>query len=321
MNGESLTWRFEVQVHGREGWLPYDSELWPFEPPWHDCLGVHRLDDCWDEPLEVATRELDEALSTLAGLGVEIGVAAARIVLWRGDGTDGDANIMLTATDEEMATGRLRYAVNDVRRALHAVDEARTRLRDQILLADKALLGRNTIARETEGALTRRLVLQLLAGYDLVREITHMLPRDWERFPPSEAESPWDYSNHLGPYWCGPAVLTLESTGEVKIRLVDRYGPDEPDVHEASREEIERHDAEARHRIREHATTVWSTVHSQGWRLTTPEGVEASLDDLANARSFRSLLIGKRPTTPPARASARQHPVTSGGSPVTPSVP
>ena len=84
MHVESLIWR-SSPVHVRAGWLPYDRDMWPIEPRWPDCLGVQRLDDCWDNPLDIATRELDDALRSLAGLGVEIGVVAARFMLWRGE--------------------------------------------------------------------------------------------------------------------------------------------------------------------------------------------------------------------------------------------
>ncbi len=293
MHGESLSWRFEVRVHGRAGWLPYDRDLWPIEPRWPDCLGVQRFDDCWDNPLDIATREFDDALSTLAGLGVEIGVVAARIMLWRGESTTGDAAIVLTATDEQMTVGRLRYAVNDVRRAIELVDEARTRLRDQIVAADHAFVGRNQIARETEGAWTRRLVLQFLAGYDLVREFTRMLPHSWERSAPCDAEQPWDHSRHLGPYWCGPVVLELEPAGEVKIGLVDRYRPDQPDLEEASEEELETLATDSRLRIHEHALSVLSTVQ-RGYQLTTPQGAVAGLEDLVKTSPFQRLLIRRQ---------------------------
>jgi hypothetical protein len=244
-------------------------------------------------PLDIATRELDDALSTIAGLGVEIGVVAARIMLWRGESTTGDPVIVLTATDEQMTVGRLRYAVNDVRRALELVDEARTRLRDQIVAADQAFVGRNNIARETEGAWTRRLVLQFLAGYDLVREITRLLPHSWERSAPPDAEPPWDHSRHLGPYWCGPVVFELEPAGDVKIGLVDRYRPDQPGLEEASEEELETLTTDSRRRIHEHALSVLAAVQ-RGFQLTTPQGAVAGLEDLVKASPFQRLLIRRQ---------------------------
>lgn len=72
------------------------------------------------------------------------------MLVWEGDTTAGEPVVVLRATDEQLALGRLRRAAGEVHHALNLVEQARRRLRAQVIESNTVdRLGRNQIARET----------------------------------------------------------------------------------------------------------------------------------------------------------------------------
>jgi hypothetical protein len=177
------------------------------------------------------------------------------------------------------------------------------RLRNQVI-AEIGHLGRNQIAREIEGAWTRRLILQFLAGYDLIRVILRVLPRDWPRSSPSrDGVPPEDRAahgeEHLGPYYCGPACLTLDATGRVALRLIDIGGPEDPRATSpwTTEEEIEDYERGAAARAFAQAEKIVPLLHRAGFHLTTAEDKEARATDLADTWHYGSLTVSKSTVT------------------------
>lgn len=297
--GGPITWRFEVQRCDGAEWTPIDGELLGEDDLWDDHIGTHDMPECWDDPLEFARNELEGVLGRLAADCRQLGVTRSRIVLWTREAAEGDAAIVIQATDEQMAIGRLLAAADEVKEALRGVESARRRLRNQVI-AEIGQLGRNQIAREIEGAWTRRLILQFLAGYDMIRVILRVLPHDWPRsssssdgLPPEERAAPGD--EHLGPYYCGPACLMLDATGQVALRLIDIDGPEDPRVtgRRGAENEIEDYERGAAARAFAKAEKIVPLLHLAGFHLTTAEGEEARVTDLADTWQYGSLTVSK----------------------------
>jgi hypothetical protein len=297
--GGPITWRFEVQRCDGAEWTPLDSELLGEDDLWDDHIGTHDMPECWDDPLEFARNELEGVLGRLAADCRRLRVPRARIVLWTRETAEGDPAIVIQATDEQMAIGRLHAAGDEVKEALRGVESARRRLRNQVI-AEIGYLGRNQIAREIEGAWTRRLILQFLAGYDMIRFILRVLPRDWPRskpryyeVPPEERAAPGD--EHLGPYYCGPACLMLDATGEVALRLIDVDGPEDPRATDpcATEDDIEDYERGAAARAFANAEKIVPMLHRAGFHLTTAENKEARVTDLADTWQYESLTVSK----------------------------
>ncbi|WP_154697866.1 hypothetical protein [Lentzea guizhouensis] len=289
-----------MQLHDTPAWIPYELELWLShgEPEWRDCLGVHEMTDCTDDPVEVATRQLDESLEVLAGYGRRIGIRGVRIIMWTGPNTDGGPDIVIPATREQMALGRLRDTVSDVEVALREVENARTRLRNQMVESDTIDgLGRNTIARTTEGALARRLVLQFLAGHDLVRTIRWALPRDWSSSCPLPEDFLEPGQEYLGPYWCGAVMISLDVSGTVELCLVD--SEPEPDLYDPGmyfdENALVEYRRGARLRAQDNAEVVLPLLHRASLRLSTSDGTDATVDDLAATHLGGQLTVTKLP--------------------------
>ncbi|UUV32284.1 hypothetical protein NQK81_02190 [Amycolatopsis roodepoortensis] len=145
-------------------------------------------------------------------------------------------------------------------------------------------LGRNTIARVVDGAWSRRLVLQFLAGYDLIEGIRDALP--WIRSTPAiyAGMEPDPGMEELGPFWFGPLRVELEPTGQVYAGVRDIDGPDEenlldprgedPDVVDAFRK------AEA-DRAAGYVEEVLPHLTRAGFRLYTSDGTPATRAGLA----------------------------------------
>jgi hypothetical protein len=297
--GGPITWRFEVQRCDGAEWTLLDSELLGEDDLWEDHIGTHDMPECWDDPLEFARNELEGVLGRLAADCRRLGVPRARIVLWTRETAEGDPAIVIQATDEQMAIGRLHAAADEVKEALRGVEPARRRLRNQVI-AEIGYLGRNQIAREIEGAWTRRLILQFLAGYDMIRFILRVLPRDWPssspryyEIPPEERAAPGD--EHLGPYYCGPACLMLDSMGEVALRLIDVDGPEDPRATDpcATEDDIEDYEGGAAARAFANAEKIVPMLHRAGFHLTTAEDKEARVTDLADTWQYGSLTVSK----------------------------
>jgi len=233
---DSVLWRLEVQLGESADWTVYNKDL--IGDARTDCAGVHENPNLIDDPVEYAQFQLDHALCELAGVAGPLGMQRARVVLWEEGDSPEAPLVVLQATAEQLAIGRLRAAAWDVEDAVHAVDAARTRLRNQaIVAAAHDRLGRNQIARELEnGGLSRRLVLQFLAGHDLVQAALRALPTEWPTTEDWEEEASWPYdpgAEQLGPYFSGPVSLELDATGRVTFALYDYGGPFPPDEFEA----------------------------------------------------------------------------------------
>lgn len=290
---DGVQWQFEVQLRDAD-WVVYDEEL-AGGPG--GCTGVHEHPDLWDEPVQYAQDQLDEALVELVDVAEGLGMRRARIVMWPYGGARENPLVVLQATDEQLAVGRLRNAANDVQWAAGELEKARARLRSQVIAADAVdHLGRNKIARELEdGGWSRRLVLQFLAGHDLVCAVQRALPPQWS------TDSPWEYDPRdawqarLGPFWCGPVELELDATGRVSLRVIDRDGPPEPDLH-ADDEERERYEHDAATRARTAARTILPMLRRAGFDLVAADGSAVGADQLASARSVtvRKTDVGSR---------------------------
>lgn len=84
---------------------------------------------------------------------------------------------------EKLATGRLVLVAGGVAEAVHPVRKALERLRSTVLVsATIDHLGRNQIAKAIERTWSRRLVLQYLSVYDIIRGVRMVLPPDWVRY-------------------------------------------------------------------------------------------------------------------------------------------
>jgi hypothetical protein len=150
------TYRFEVLVSdpgdffdpaaAAPRWVVYDCDLVGED----DSTGEHHAEEVWsDEPVELAQQRLDEALADLAAFR---GGLPSRIVLWTGEGSSENPAVVIQATEEQMSVGRLRAASHAVVDAVDALNQARKRLRNQVLAAEvRTHLARNLIAREVEG--------------------------------------------------------------------------------------------------------------------------------------------------------------------------
>lgn len=279
---DGVEWQFEVQLREAD-WVVYDQEL---AGGLSGCAGVHEHPDLWDDPVQYARDQLDKALAELVDVGEGLGMRRARIVMWPYGGSRQDPLAALQATDEQLAVGRLRNAANDVQWASGELEKARARLRSQVIAADAVdHLGRNRIARELEdGGWSRRLVLQFLAGYDLVRAVQRALPKQWS------TASPWDYDSRdawqvrLGPFWCGPLELELDANGRVSLCLIDRDGPPEPDL-DADDDERDQYEQEAVARLRALARTVLPLLRRAGFDLVTDDGHAVDAERLAGGRA------------------------------------
>lgn len=313
MKDYTATYRFEVYVAkdlfapSLAEWVAYDSELVGEED---ETTGEHCAEEVWNQtPVELAQDRLDDAL---ADLGSCRGGLPSRIVLWTDDGSPENPTVVIQATEDQMAIGRLRAASYGVASAVRELSAARRRLRNQILAADGHVgLGRNVIAREVEhGGWSRRLVLQFLAGHDIIRSAQRALPRDWpkDRLGFDELYRYYDeddVSEHLGPYWCGPVCMGLNAGGQVSLwmdyddyTVVDDYDPFDTDDDEdqpsepTEQEKQEAADAAIRDAAQraEDADLVVSRLQLAGLELRSPTGAEAKAPELLNAQTTNTAL-------------------------------
>lgn len=275
MSLSTFTWRLEVSQHGRTDWVPYDRKAFGELDRPH--LGEHTDEECWEDPVQFAQRAFDDALNEMVADQQVLRLRSARILLWISDTSRGDPAVLLQATDDQLATAQLSVAVQGVRAALADLDRARERLRNQIVAASTIdYLSRNHIARIADGAWSRRLVLQFLSGHDLARTIQRALPSDWPTYSPYLEDDGYQEigTEHLGPYWRGPVRIDLDANGDVHVALVNPSvgvpTPDQPGEQQFDAEQI-----------RTHARTALSALHSAGLHVSTPDGREATIDDLA----------------------------------------
>lgn len=289
---EDLTYRFEVLLSG-ERWVPYtaaalgvgehDVDI-EYATDGRDLIGV------WQEPLEFARDELDKALAAftpeLPGLK---GFRGLRVLVWEGDTTGGDPVVVLRATDEQLALGRLRRAAAEVHDALNLVEQARRRLRAQVIESNTVdRLGRNQIAREIERTWSRRLVLQFLSGHDLIRDIQRALPANWAHHHPHSYDEfelyrePWE--RLLGPFWCGPVQLDLTVSGQVQLRITDSEEP--PWGDQVTVEQEDAYQARVDQRVAAAAEVVVEALTKHGLQLHTKDDQVADAAAVAAGTVF-----------------------------------
>jgi hypothetical protein len=224
-------------------------------------------------------------------------MSRAPVVLWTSEAAEGDPAIVIGATDEQMAIGRLRAGADEIRDALRSVESARMRLRNQVI-AEIGLLGRNQIAREVEGTWARRLILQFLAGYDIIRNVLLALPHDWrasspQRYEPASEEDEVAPEEYLAPCCHGPVVMNLDATGQVTLRLIDVDRSEDPRLIDPWADEVEDYERSAAARALNWAEKIIPLLHKAGFHLTTAEGKEARVPDLADIWRHGSLVISK----------------------------
>lgn len=197
----SYTCWFEVTgLSAGRDWVRFDRTR-EYESGAQECDGIFVDFDCYRDPLTLAVEELGRYLpDILSAEPVEVtyddGPEVERRLRWAGvrvrvwdtddvpDDGAGDARkvaceplALVQATFEQMATGRLASAASGVLAAQHDMDAARAKLRRQIVAAADDGVGRNHIARVTERALARRLVLQHLVAHDIRRQAERALPK------------------------------------------------------------------------------------------------------------------------------------------------
>ena len=100
---------------------------------------------------------------------------------------------------------------------------------------------------------------------------------------------------HLGPYYCGPACLMLDATGQVALKLIDIDGPEDPRVTDpwTAEDSIKDYERGAAARAFAKAEKIVPLLHRAGFHLTTAEGKEARVTDLADTWQHGSLTVSK----------------------------
>lgn len=307
---EDLTWRFELQLPGPR-WVPVTTDMVGDEEAafYADHVGTKEMPCIWKDADEVAPDELGQVLVDLIEVGEPLGMGGARIVVWEGIGTDGDPALVLEATADELAVGRLELANRDVQDALQEVERARTGVRIRIVkAANENRLSRNMIARAVNGALSRRLVLQFLAGHDLVEAVRDALQSWLGRHSGYQRwydDDPYglrddDEERYLGPFNFGPVCLQLEANGHVYLHLVmsrDEHPDDLPDFEdEEAFQASERAFVQARAEFAlKHAMEVLPLLAKAGFRLLRADNTPASVEDLAQSvdSTHKRLLISE----------------------------
>jgi hypothetical protein len=303
LRNADLTWRFELRLPNPDRWIPITKEM--VGGQYARYVGTQEFPDIWDDAKDRAPAELEEVLADLTETGDPLGMTGVRILVWEGIGTEGEPACILEATAEQLTAGRLEQASHQVQAALRDVENARTRARVQVIkAATESRLSRNTIARLVSGALTRRLVLQLLSGYDLIEGVRDALPsldsryRRWSPDPVMEPD--FETERYLGPFCYGPLQLSLDTDGQVRLGLVDRDGlheldiplPDGTDEGDKAAEEAEHAYCRARaERARGYANETLPLLGKAGFTLRKPDGTVASADDLAQAINGPALLV------------------------------
>jgi hypothetical protein len=274
-------------------WVVYDSELVGGED---DSTGEHCIEEVWIEvPVDLAQQCLSEALTDLGGFR---GGLPSRIVFWTDEGCAESPTVVIQASEEQMAIARLHAASRAVVEANKALNRARKQLRNQVLAAEvHTHLARNLIAREVEGGgWSRRLVLQFLAGHDLILAARRALPGEWPGYRMGFEEQYYygeAVTEHLGPYWCGPVCMDLDAAGQVSFWLDyndyysygdddyvdDDYQPQPKPTEQEARQVAAR---DAAQRV-EDADVVVSRLRRAGFELRTQTGAEAGVAELMDA--------------------------------------
>lgn len=302
VRGGEVTYRYEVHLRDH-GWVQYSANELAVDEEDLDAelAGTHTMPEVWQGIVEFARDELDRALGHVAAVqpGLD-GFDGLRILAWDDESVGNDPAVVISATADQLAVGRLRHAATEVRDALIAVRDARERLRAQLIEATAAdHLGRNQIARAVSGALARRMVLQYLSGYDTVLAIRHALPANWSTYSPHQSDWDWDYPpwrQWINPFWCGYLRICIEPTGQVHVELSDEV--EEPDIwnadltHEQARALETEHARRRYDRALTRAEVVVPALQQAGLRLLTTTGKAAEPADLTSGTIYISRLPG-----------------------------
>ncbi|MGK5558825.1 hypothetical protein ACSNOI_45215 [Actinomadura kijaniata] len=308
-DGDAVTWRFEVLIDGGPGWLPYDPQHFPDDGGYQEYIGQHVHEECWDDLTEVAEDELARALGPIAADAIErAGFDGLRVCVWRAyDNIEGDPEVVLHASPKQLAAGRLRAAAQQVAEAMDLVEQARRRLRWQIVTASSTDdLPRPFIAAETEAVLQGD-VRAYLAGHDVIEAVRRALPREWSREAPLDPfwgepmveENPDPAS---ATFWCGPVCMNLTPAGEVLLHRADREYTEgywccadmmHRDCTPERIDEIDKANLALREqraeRARAQAAAIWPLLRAHRILLRTAQGEEASVKDLAAAGPYAPL--------------------------------
>lgn len=302
---EDLTWRFEIYLLDPDRWVPVTADLVGGD---HDailapCVGTHEVTEIYQDAKAVAPDELAEALVDLVHVGDPLGMARARIVVWDGIGTEGTPSTVLEASKDQLAVARLELATWEVQDALRNVERARATVRSRIIrAATEDRLGRNQIARAVSGALSRRLVLQLLTGYDAVEAIRDALQsahwarsKDWRWYgDPGYVE--WLDQVESGHFSAGPACLDLQPNGQVYVRLVrSRSLWEHHDIDPGDTEAWDAAESAYAEALTaegdKYAPKVLSAIAGAGFRVVDDKGADATVDALARTISATAGLL------------------------------
>ncbi|MFC3996545.1 hypothetical protein ACFOVU_11505 [Nocardiopsis sediminis] len=288
-NGDTVTWRFDVRIDRDPTWRPFDTQHFAGVED-HDMTGLNHLWDCWDDPAEVAVRELDDALEPItrevSGSAV---IADLRMRLWIPDEDAKDEpDIVLQASRKQLAVGRLRAATTEVKEAEAELARSRQHLRDRIVAAHaKDRLPPPVIALEAGDGLDED-VTTYLEGYSIIADIRRALPSTWSH------HDPWpqveDYYTHWGRdavYWCGDLRMSLSAHGEVTLSMnpaAQDYGCTYVDI-DSDPEAAEQAAADERSRLaqRAHAgaEVVVAALRQRRFVLYADHGAHAGAADLA----------------------------------------
>lgn len=326
VDGGRVLWRYEVRTCARPRWCRFCSDLWdegdaPAPPPMS--AQVEEIDPYYGDAVELATRELDDALPEIVGAGAALDIQAVRIALWVtpedaaedatcGGCPDREPDVVLTAGTAQLVAARLEWDAHLVARAQAVLDGARARLRRRILTTDRARprpLGRNEIARAAADGLSRRPVLAFLAGRDLIDAAFAALPAHWPRDRSADSGAVADLTGFFGPaepirYRCGPAMFDLDAGGTVRLRVdAAGGGPDPGDravaallADEERFAEHQRHLASRQHQAADEVLTAL-LEHDL---IVECDSVPATSLDLASHSC--TLARAPRASAPPARA-------------------
>lgn len=292
-----LTWSFQVRRRGNPEWLSFDEFTFP-DIPLDDSYSGLQATECWYEnPLDFASRELNLSLGPI--LGSLANVERIRISVWMTEEPPHDPFTILQATDQQMEIGQLRGARQNVIDASAVLEGARARLRDQILrMHSQQLLGVNKIAHEVEnGGLSRRLVLGLIGGREIIRQIQWIVAGSHEPvfLGPGPSWSLRPLQEYSGPFECGPLILTLDADGTVRVQLDYREYDRECDGFDGDEDDCQQ---EYRKRVLAKAGAIAADVvprlRDKGFVLLNADESVAGVGELAQTRLDYGTLIVRR---------------------------
>ncbi len=288
-----ITWSFQVRLQEASEWVPFDEFTFPDTWLDEEYSGQQSF-DCWlGDPLEFARTELESALVGI--LATLANVECVRISVWTTQEPPCDPFAVVQATDAQMEIGQLRAARENVAAATRALDDARARLRDQILrMHSQRLLGANKIAQEVGGGLTRRLVLGLIAGREIVKSVQWIITGNsepvfyWDRsilyFEPSRP-----LERYSGPFMCGPLILTLDVDGTVSAEF-DKQ--DDCYMYDCEDEDsLTKYRADVLAQATVQAAELLPKLQSRSIVLVNSDGTVAGVDDLAQTRVDRNKVL------------------------------